>query len=301
MTVPKPCSVDSERLDEQLAGTAAHAVAYVLLEQSGPWGAKALTDSHLDGEIGRELEARTRGTGVRPMLVRRPGRHSDTVPDAGRTLLVASCVPGSTWTASAVVEDPAIVLDLDVAAIARGEMPAFLSRDDRPQLLVCTNGSRDVCCAVRGRPVALGAATARPGQVWEVTHTGGHRFAPTAVLIPAGTVHGRLTVESAVELIDAAANGHTVLDGSRGRSCWQPAGQVAELAVRRATGDTALDALRVDGDGDGGTWTVSHVDGRAWRVTTTVEDAGYERAPSCGKAPEPVSRIVVTGLADAGR
>ena len=57
-----------------------------------------------------------------------------------------------------------------------------------PQLLVCTNGTRDTCCARLGRPVAAAAARRFPDQVWEVTHTSGHRFAPTTVLLPSGAL-----------------------------------------------------------------------------------------------------------------
>lgn len=289
------CSGESERLGEQLAGTAATAVAWVALEQNGPWGPRAFTQSHLDPELGAQIEARASAANVRPMLIRNPGRHDDDHHGhASHTVLIGYSLPGRSWLAEARVDDPAVVRDLDWAALASGEVPAFahgtIERTDRPHLLVCTNGTRDVCCAVRGRPIALAAAAARPGQVWEATHTGGHRFAPTAVLLPFGTLHGRLTDSSAVALLAAAEEGQTILEGARGRSTWPPAGQVAELAVRDLIGETSLDALVVAGADD--TWLVTHTDGRAWRVNTTVENTGIERAASCGKRPEPLSRFV---------
>ncbi|HEU5385864.1 MAG TPA: sucrase ferredoxin [Streptosporangiaceae bacterium] len=48
--------------------------------------------------------------------------------------------------------------------------------------LVCTNGKRDRCCAVRGRPVAAAIADATGWDTWESSHLGGHRFAATALL-----------------------------------------------------------------------------------------------------------------------
>jgi hypothetical protein len=158
---------------------------------------------------------------------------------------------------------------------------------------VCTNGRRDVCCAVKGRPVALGAAAAHPGRVWEVTHTSGHRFAPTAVLLPAGTLHGRLDVTGAVDLLRAAESGATVLPGSRGRSTWAPPAQVAELAVREEQGVLALDALEVVAHDQVGehTWTteVRHVDGRTWQVVVESRESAVLRAESCGKALKPMA------------
>jgi hypothetical protein len=285
------CSTESERLGEQLAGTAPYAVAWVALEQNGPWGAKAFTASHLDPGIGKEIEARATAHDVRPSLIRRPGRHADDHHDGRRRLLVAYSLPGRSWLAEGSIDSPEDVVDLDWAALARGDVTAFgfLERTDRVHLLVCTNGTRDVCCASRGRPVAAGVFAEHPDQVWEVTHTSGHRFAPTAVLLPFGTLHGRLSSESAAALLTAASERETVLAGSRGRSCWPAAGQVAELAVREAASERSLDALTVEGNSD--TWTVTHADGRAWQVSTAVEDTGLERSESCAKGLVPMSYI----------
>ncbi|MDT0488466.1 sucrase ferredoxin, partial [Streptomyces sp. DSM 41640] len=66
------CATVSQALDEPLSGTAATASTWLLVEQPGPWGAKALTSSRLDPEVGRGLEAAAEGTGVRVALIRRP-------------------------------------------------------------------------------------------------------------------------------------------------------------------------------------------------------------------------------------
>lgn len=288
------CTAESVLAGEQLAGSSPQAVGWVALEQSGPWGAKAFTSSHLDPEVGRAIEQAAAAHGVRPVLVRRPGRHADEhVPGRDpRRVLVAHTRPGASWLLSgtAQAED---VLALDWAAVRDGDADAVrrsmpsLTVLDRPQLLVCTNGTRDVCCAVEGRPVALGAAAANPGRVWEVTHTSGHRFAATAALLPAGTLHGRLDVDDACALLDAADRGETVLAGSRGRSAWAAPAQVAELAVRERLGETGLDALDVPhcDTRDEHAWTVTvvHADGRSWRVQVVSAPTCAERRESCAK------------------
>lgn len=299
---PNGCSDTSEQAREQLAGTAPVARAWVALEQNGPWGARAFTQSHLDPAVGSALEDRAAAHGVRPALIRRPGRHADdptTRSDRARRVLVASTLPGASWLLEGCVQDPTDVLDLDWAALGRGEMEPVirslpvLGPTHRAQLLVCTNAKRDVCCAVKGRPVALGVAAAHPGQVWEVTHTSGHRFAPTTVLLPAGTLHGRVDVARGGELLRAAERGATVLEGSRGRSTWPAPAQVAELAVRNHHQVLGLDVLVVEAHAqlDERTWStrVAHVDGRAWRVITRSRDAGPERPESCGKALKPLT------------
>lgn len=297
MTGTVRCSDGSVDAGEQLAGSAPHAVGWLALEQSGPWGPKAFTDSHLDPAVGRAIEQVAAGHDVRPALVRRPGRHADDHAQEGtdtRRVLAAHTSPGATWLLEGAVADPEEVLGLDWAALRDGDRDAVrrslptLVESDRTHLLVCTNGTRDLCCAAKGRPVALGVAALQPDRVWEVTHTSGHRFAPTAVLLPAGTLHGRLDLAAAEQLLHAADRGETVVPGSRGRSTWPAAGQVAELAVREQTGETGLDALSVvsvAGTGDHA-WdvTVAHVDGGRWTVSVTSQETGVDRAESCGKA-----------------
>jgi hypothetical protein len=296
MTGPTRCSDASVEAGEQLAGSAPYAVAWLALEQSGPWGPKAFTDSHLDPEVGRALEQAAGAHGVRPALVRRPGRHADDHAQQGadaRRVLAAHTSPGRSWLLEGTVADPVELLGLDWAALRDGDRDAVrrslptLVESDRMHLLVCTNGTRDLCCATKGRPVALGVAALQPDRVWEVTHTSGHRFAATAVLLPAGTLHGRLDVATAEALLHAGDRGETVVIRSRGQSTWPAAGQVAEISVREAIGETGLDALSVESvtATDEHAWdvTVAHVDGRRWRVAVSSEETGVDRAESCGK------------------
>lgn len=294
------CSLGSAAADEQLIGSAPQASAWIALEQPGPWGAKAFTDSHLDPEIGRSLETAATLAGVRPCLIRRPGRHADAGRGGPRTVLLSHTGPRRPWMLRGTVGDPRALLDLDLPALAAGDDDAVrrslagLAPETEPQLLVCTNGSRDLCCALEGRPLVAATAARRPGQVWEVTHTSGHRFAPTTVLLPHGVLHGRVTLDGGVDLLDAASAGAVVLEGYRGRTSWTGPAQVAELAVRESTGILALDALEVRAAGDA--WRVTHRDGRAWRVTVSSEESGTDRAESCGKDAVPMRRYVVGSL-----
>ena len=289
MIVP-PCSEASAAAGEDLIGSAPDAIAWVCLEQNGPWGAKAWTDSHLDPALGSRIEALAGQHGVRPALIRRPGRHADPGTATEREVLVAFTYPGRTWLLSGKLADPRVLLDLDWAALAAGDqaavqasLPGLTSSD--PVLLVCTNGTRDTCCARLGRPVAAAAQLEHPDLVWEVTHTSGHRFAATTVLLPAGVLHGR--VVDGAPLLKAAAAGELLLTGYRGRSTFSAGAQVAEDHVRRTEGVTGLDDLDVVPEIDA--WRVRHCDGRSWWVAVTASESG-ERPESCGKDPKPVKR-----------
>ena len=285
------CSTASQELDEPLAGTAATARTWLLLEQPGPWGAKALTSSHLDPALGRALEAAAKGTGVRIALIRRPGRHADLGTPAARQVYAAHTAPGSVWLHSATVRDPEDLLGLDFAALGRGEHRGFDAvlgarpHSDDPLALVCTNGKRDRCCALLGRPLAAELAASGVDGVWEVTHLGGHRFSPTLLVLPYGYAYGRAQAHAVKEVLHSVQEGRIVVEGCRGNSAWERPGQAAELAVRRAAREYAADALTVVGTrGAAPRWevTVAHADGRRWRVVVAQGASAPPRPESCG-------------------
>ena len=314
---PHACSVLSRELGEPVAGTGAVAGAWLLLEQPGPWGRAAVTESRLDPGLGAELEGRTAGTGIRLALIRRVEDHHEHEP-AHRRWYAASTHPKRTWLATGVVAYPTDLLKLDFAALDAGDRRAVDALEhtflDTPLLGVCTNGKRDACCATVGRRVAVevealesleAAASATPAapaasgpdtdatppSVWEITHLGGHRFAPTAVVLPSGYSYGRLDPASASRVLASARQGRMVVDGCRGRSTWSRPGQVAELAVRAALSESADGVLAVAsvtataGDPEPA-WTavVEHEDGRAYEVSVRGSYALVPRPESCGKA-----------------
>ncbi|MFF5016109.1 sucrase ferredoxin [Streptomyces sp. NPDC001165] len=287
------CATVSRSLDEPVSGTAATATTWLLLEQPGPWGVKALTSSHLNPALGRALEAAAEGTGVRIALIRRPGRHADPGTPALRQVFVAHTVPGNVWLHSATTRDPYRLLGLDFAALGAGDHRSFgAALDGRPHTgdplaLVCTNGKRDRCCALLGRPLAAELASSGVRGVWEVTHLGGHRFAPTVLVLPYGYAYGRAEVHTIKEALHGVQEGHVVVEGCRGCSAWDRPGQAAELAVRSAAGEYAVGALSVvRTEGRAPRWevVVAHTDGRHWLVTVAQGASLPPRPESCGAA-----------------
>lgn len=285
------CATVSRNLDEPVSGTAATATTWLLLEQPGPWGAKALTASHLDPLLGRALEAAANDTGVRVALIRGPGRHADPGTPPVRQVYVAHTVPGNVWLYGSTTRDPSQLLGLDFAALGAGDPRSFTSvLGGRPQTgdplaLVCTNGKRDRCCALLGRPLAAELTASDVPGVWEVTHLGGHRFAPTVLVLPYGYAYARAEAHTVKEALHRAQDGQVLLEDCRGRSAWDRPGQAAELAVRAATAEYTADALHVvRTEGAAPRWevTVGHADGRGWRVTVAQTAALPPRPESCG-------------------
>jgi hypothetical protein len=291
------CSLSAR--EEPLAATAPQATAYVIIEQPGPWGHDAIHDSHLPAVLADHL-ATAKGTGTKVLLARHASR-PERGRDGTRHMWLGFTAPGSVrmrHTATATDDD---ILALDFSAIAANALPPMGDKTDAGLIFVCTHSGRDRCCAVHGRALVseLTMSALDPMSIWECSHLGGHRFAPTALVMPNGIVYGRLDLPAATE-ITAHLDQRTInLPFCRGRSAFAPPLQAAELAVRRHAHILEADALDVLWVRDGrpvpvpsgvaldmiasALTEVRHVDGRAWRASVRQVPLGQPRQESCGK------------------
>jgi hypothetical protein len=301
------CSADALAVHEPLAGTAPYATAWIVVEQPGPWGRDALTDSRLPEPIAAHLGA-AKGSGVGVLLARHPDR-SERSGITGRHVWLARTYAGATILRHAVVDSLDVILEWDLAAIGEGRLPAFATSQSEPLLLICTNSGRDRCCATLGRALAsMVMERVEPSarmDVWECSHIGGHRFAPVSLSLPTGAVHGRLDIDAVMGIRRRAREGQVVVDHLRGRSSLPAALQVAaieaqsrhgiarvdDLDVLVVRGDTAIPArpalAATLGEERSIVTEVRHVDGRRWRGTVVSRALSRDRLESCGKEPTP--------------
>lgn len=300
---PDACSILWDGAQVSALGTAPAAAFWVALEQNGPWGAKAATQSHLDPDLGRALDRMCNNAGGRLLLIRCPDAHSDPPRGGLQRVYLAGGLAGTPWLLEADLTDPARLCLLDADQLRRGDADAIqavlpeLRPSPAPVLMICANSRRDICCSVRGRPVAVEAALERPGQIWECSHTGGHRFAPTGVLLPSGQVFGRLSGTSSIAAVDAARRGEVPAEllgptYDRGRSHLAAPGQAAESMVRqqiRESSQFAFTTVAVPSAAQENAWDcrVSHVDGRHWDVLATRGPGADDLPASCGKEAVP--------------
>ena len=276
------CSLLALAGDEQLAGTAPLARRWVCVEQRGAW------PSDLTAHPEPALAALAATPGWRLLLIRRPGRRGEL--DVPLRVFLADTSPGVSRITTFTVGGPEELADIELPGPDE-PLPGRLVPD--PMLLICTHGRRDRCCAVDGRTLGLAVVGAGERHVWECSHLGGHRFAPTALVLPTGYAYGRLDPATAITARKAAFAGEVDTNLCRGRSTWSPAGQVAELAVRTATGIRDADALHVT-DVPGGA-VVSARDGRRWAVDVDPI-AGAPRPLSCGTDPTPSESLQATDV-----
>ena len=227
-----PCATLSRALSEPLHGTASRVRGWVLLEQPGPWGREAVTESRLDRDLGRALDRAAAAAHLRLLLIRRPGRGASQ-PHA---CFVAHTSRGRRWLERRHLDDPAELLELDMAAVVAGERPGFGEEVAEPLYLVCTNGRHDRCCATYGRPLALALAAGHGELIWESSHVGGDRFAGNLVCLPDGHYFGRVGPADADRVVGLHRKGSIDLAHWRGCCTDPPVVQAAEWFARRRTG-----------------------------------------------------------------
>jgi hypothetical protein len=102
--------------------------------------------------------------------------------------------------------------------------------DGATDVLICSHGRRDACCGTLGTRLAerLTVPELPELRVWRTSHTGGHRFAPTAMVLPEGTLWayldgellcGIVTRTLDVDLAAGLYRGCTGLDAPEVQAC----------------------------------------------------------------------------------
>ena len=229
MTDKRYCS---QACADPMAGTSDGVDVWLLLEYRPAWRAKALAASELAPPTKRWLEATVaalaqRGLKARPQFVRQPEIDRDDV-----RLLVA--VDGAMWEFAGAGYD--FLQGLDVASAVHsgtlGDLPGA-RRVSEPHYFVCTNGQRDLCCARFGLPVYTGLRQTVAERAWQVTHLGGHRFAPNVLVLPAGLLYGRINPDELADFVAAVESDDVAFAHLRGRSRYPKHVQAAEAFAGR--------------------------------------------------------------------
>jgi hypothetical protein len=244
--LPSLRCADSARMrGEPLHASAVRYSRFLLLEVPGPWGESALDGKHMDAGVAKQLAAAAKAADTHVLLIRRPGRHPSAKAGTQNRSLAwafADTTPGVERVLWGSWREPAELLDLDLTAAIPG--PSNAAGPQR-LALVCTNGKRDQCCALRGRPVAAAIADGTDWDTWECSHLGGHRFAATMMLLPTGDMFGWVDQESAIEVMRRFDMGQIVLSHYRGRAGQSFPVQAALHAAAVRLGDFRRGALRV--------------------------------------------------------
>lgn len=186
---------------EVIVGTAPVEQAYLILELSKPWPSKIKAQGAL--EAFRPLLKGGAAKDVKLLATPR----IDWLPLCQRpwALLVR-------WSRGG-----ALVQELDAtptAVQAALEKPA--EGEPMPLYLVCTHGSRDRCCGTLGFPVYRSLLENSVRKTLQVSHLGGHRYAPVVLALPEWRFFGHMDSESCLSMDRTLAEGSPYLTGYRG-------------------------------------------------------------------------------------
>jgi hypothetical protein len=175
------------------------------------------------------------------------------------------------------------------------DWPSAVGPSDRADVLVCGHGRRDPCCGRFGTLLHVELTAAVPdARVWRCSHTGGHRFAPTAITVADGRAWAYADVDLVVGVLQrslpvAALHGH-----DRGTSALGLWGQALERAVFEHVGWPWLDAeltahtedIAPDRRSAAVTLTWSDPDGTEHRAEGEVVVTREVPVLVCGEPPE---------------
>jgi hypothetical protein len=278
------CAEISRTLNEPMVGTAPSTRRWLCLEWPQAWPADI---NHTREPAVRTLLARAVTAGFRPLMIRSTERQPERRPPR---IFLTDTAPGHSVTTVLPIER---LERLDDLPLPEPDHPLPGDPVTRPLFLVCAHEQRDPCCGLAGS--TLLDAVGGP-DVFAASHLGGHRFAPTALILPTGYVYGRLDPASATAIRLGAADRVVTTDRCRGRCTWSPRGQVAELAVREATGLRSPDALIVEDDDSSDTVEVHTATWDRWAVDVEFVDVDATRPASCGARPTLIVPLRATAV-----
>ena len=213
--------------------------AWLLIEDQGPWPHEP-TQTALPAPLDAMVAAAD-ALGIRVQMIRRPGRRTAS---GVRRVFIGWTAGTEPWLRSGeLAAGSAALTELELKELSTGIPLTFGRPTDEPVFLVCAHGQRNACCARLGAPLARALAARQPGQVWETTHVGGHRFAANLVILPHGLYYGPVGVAEATAAISAYARGTITPERYRGRAGQPKAAQEAEYAQLTRAGSLEVAAL----------------------------------------------------------
>lgn len=102
-------------------------------------------------------------------------------------------------------------------------------------ILICTHGGFDQCCGKYGTPFYIKCNQILDNininekiEVWESSHFGGHRFAPTMIDFPDGRYYGRMNEDTFTTIINRSGDLNKTISCYRGWAILPKVAQVVE-------------------------------------------------------------------------
>jgi hypothetical protein len=232
-TLP-PCADYSRLIGEPLIGTISQAHYYFALQTQEAFGSKALPESAVNPLVFEHL-ARFQPSNT--VLIRQPGQRPTPY---GTAFFAANLLTRRVYALT--LEQPEDLLNVALDALLAGSLVA---PRNLPLYFICTNGRRDVCCARYGSAFYEALSGLAGDAVWQCSHIGGHRFAATGLVFPAGAAYGMLDPQDAPALVQHTTDDILWLEKLRGRLEYAEPMQAAEYYLRHHLSHTAVAGIEL--------------------------------------------------------
>jgi hypothetical protein len=237
---PSFCSAVTAQGPEDLISTAYYCPIYVLIECPEPWTGDFLNSPGLPDLLRRSIEQlRQILPKAKVLLISRDrSSHSQSFSVLiYQHQLLSNRYHLREFTTPRLEDSAQVLLDYCQRDQSVFEVPT----GDQKDVLICTHGSHDACCARFGNPFYIQAKRSsklarRDVRLWRSSHFGGHRFAPTAITFPDGRYYGRLTVGHLEGIVGRSGKLNAYGEAYRGWSLLPPALQVMEQRLIQQVG-----------------------------------------------------------------
>ncbi len=193
------CADAAKCAQEDIIGTASNYQTYVLIECCVPWESEALNSKQIPQNL-KDLieEVEDSKQKVRFLLI----NNDQTKCADQRKVLIYHKKNQELFGGYERHEFNVDSID-NVAGIVKSYLAGEVSdcetkNNPSRDILVCTHGSHDMCCARYGNPFYAEAVAVASElglddvRIWRSSHFGGHRMAPTAIDLTDGRYYGNL-------------------------------------------------------------------------------------------------------------
>ena len=228
------CSDHSRQAGEDIIGSASNHQIYILVECPQPWTSDAFNSRWVPENL-QILIKEVKRSKIPIVFLLIANNLSHKVEQT--TLLIYQRKDGlgngydkQEFKLANIEQVAAVVRKWLLRGIAEYEVKTSLTRD----LLVCTHGSHDQCCARYGNPFFFHATATISHldleniRIWKSSHFGGHRFAPTLIDLPSGRYYGNLEQESFKQILTRSGDIKCLNKVYRGWGILPPSIQVLE-------------------------------------------------------------------------
>lgn len=228
------CSTQSLLFNENLIGTAPSTKIYILIEHKQPWANEAFESKAITQKL-RSILNKYRNSARFLLVCNENTKHKTNVKvmfyvqnnqerfSHAFTLYEAEC------------SNHEHVCETIEMYFLYHKLPSKTSSTQTRNILICTHGKFDLCCGKYGKPFYIKSNEIlykinahKKVEIWESSHFGGHRFAPTIIDFPDGRYYGRLNEEIFTSIINRTGYLNQTLSSYRGWSTLPKVAQVVE-------------------------------------------------------------------------